>query len=166
MTKFVAVDLESGFNTVDSLNANFAEIERLSDTWLTRDAQAPNDMESDLDMAFNRLINLPAAISSTEPATLGQVIQIIGEAIAEGGGSIPGLDFTYETIVLVSGQTYVKFNSDITFSSYSISGPGADGRQLILDTDFTQDIPDLSITLTDSYPAGTVLQRKLETVNP
>lgn len=58
MAKFTPKNLNSGFNDTDSLNENFAQLETLSDTWLSRDGTAPNTMNADIDMSGNDILNL------------------------------------------------------------------------------------------------------------
>jgi len=50
-------DVSSGFNTTNSLNTNFDNIETALDRTLSRYGETPNAMESDLDMNNNDLIN-------------------------------------------------------------------------------------------------------------
>jgi hypothetical protein len=54
---FTPQDISSGFNTTNSLNTNFDNIETALDRTLSRYADTPNAMESDLDMNNNDLIN-------------------------------------------------------------------------------------------------------------
>jgi hypothetical protein len=68
MAKFTAQDLQSGFDSVNSLNANFSQLETLSDTWLSLDGTTPNSMSAQLDMNGNRIINLPSPGSDNDPA--------------------------------------------------------------------------------------------------
>jgi hypothetical protein len=58
MAKFTPTTLNSGFSSTESLNTNFAELERLSDTWLSRDGTGPNSMQADIDMAGYNLLNV------------------------------------------------------------------------------------------------------------
>jgi len=73
MAKLTLFDLASGSFTVDLLNANFALIETALENTLSRDGTAPNPMNASLDMNSNRILNLPAAATSSEPVTLGQL---------------------------------------------------------------------------------------------
>lgn len=58
MAKFTPKNLLSGFADVDSLNENFASLEALSDTWLTRQGTSPNSMEFFLDMNSHDILNI------------------------------------------------------------------------------------------------------------
>lgn len=59
--------------TVTNLNSLFATISSAFENTISRDGTAPNNMESDLDMNNNRIINLPAAVHSTDPIRLGEL---------------------------------------------------------------------------------------------
>lgn len=57
MAKFTPVGLQSGFADTASLNSNFAQLETLSDLWLSRDGTAPNSMAADIDMDNFSIMN-------------------------------------------------------------------------------------------------------------
>jgi hypothetical protein len=54
-------------NKAATINNNSDAIEAALEKTLSRDGTVPNEMESELDMNSNRIINLPEAISDTEP---------------------------------------------------------------------------------------------------
>lgn len=64
----------AGINTI---NANAALIEAAFENTLSRDGTDPNQMLSNLDMNSHRITNLPTAVNSTEPVTLGQAASIL-----------------------------------------------------------------------------------------
>mgnify|MGYP001560152309 CR=1 FL=1 len=70
MTKITLQDIESLTNessAITRLNANYAEIESKSDTFVSRDGTTPNTMTADLDMNSKRILNLPVPVADTEP---------------------------------------------------------------------------------------------------
>lgn len=69
-------DVTSGFGTAAVINGNNAEIETAFDNTLSRDGSTPNQMEASLDMNSNRILNLPAATTNSEPATYEQLQNI------------------------------------------------------------------------------------------
>ena len=66
-------DVTSGFGTAAVINANNAAIEAAFDNTLSRDGSTPNQMEASFDMNSNRILNLPAATTNSEPATYAQL---------------------------------------------------------------------------------------------
>ena len=68
-----------------------------------------------------------------------------------------------ESKTLTSGQTAVVFTNDIDFASFFISGSNADNGMLVKDVDYTVDLDTNTVTLTDSYPAGTLLNASFYT---
>ena len=73
MPKLTLFDLSSGSFTVDLLNANFALIEGALEGTLSLNGTTPNSMGANFDMNSYRILNLPSAVSSSEPVTLGQL---------------------------------------------------------------------------------------------
>lgn len=86
MSKINLTDLDSVANLqtlASRINANNAEIETKSDSFLSRDGTTPNQMETPLDMNSNRLYNLLKAVATTEPVRLKEFQEaVFGEAIA------------------------------------------------------------------------------------
>jgi hypothetical protein len=60
-------DLSNETSVVNNINNNNSSIETAMENTLSRDGTTPNTMEADFDMNGNRIINLPAASSNTEP---------------------------------------------------------------------------------------------------
>ena len=93
MAKISVPDIASQFASQEALNARFQQIEdAINDDLLFRANVAngePNEMALTLDMNLNRIINLPVAISSGEPVTLGQAIALINDINA--GVTVPYL---------------------------------------------------------------------------
>ena len=78
MAKLTLTDIASGYKAKETLNENNAAIEAAIENTLSRDGSSPNQMESQLDMNSNRVINLPVAVSNSEPITLGQFMSYSG----------------------------------------------------------------------------------------
>ncbi len=100
MSKIILPDITSGYN-LSAINSNFQKIEdELNNKVLYRQVQdgEPNAMSENLDMNSNRIINLPDAISESEPVTLRQLINVdSGDALqlradlaSSGGGGLVG----------------------------------------------------------------------------
>lgn len=98
MSKVILPDITSGYN-LSAINANFQKIEdELNNKVLYRQIQdgEPNAMSENIDMNSNRIINLPDAISESEPITLRQLIavdsgdstQLRADLNADGGFSL------------------------------------------------------------------------------
>ncbi len=67
------VNLQNETTAVGAINANNAALTTALDNTLSRDGTSPNQMGANLDMNSNRIINLPSAISTSEPVTLAQM---------------------------------------------------------------------------------------------
>ncbi len=74
------VQSESTF--LEQLNENFTDIATAIENTLSRDGSSPNDMGANLDMDNNRIINLPAPTSDTEPARHGDIQTYVDQAEA------------------------------------------------------------------------------------
>src|SRR5258708_3992315 len=90
MTKITLTDLTNLQNettTVNAINANNATIETAFDNTLSRNGTAPNTIGATIDMNSHRIINLPSAISTTEPVTLSQMTA----ALVAAGNIVTGI---------------------------------------------------------------------------
>src|ERR1043165_9238829 len=88
MTKITLTDLaslENPLTAIATINANNAAIEAASDTFLSRDGTAPNQMQSTIDMNSFRITNLPTPIAGTEPLRLSDANTL------NGGGTIQSI---------------------------------------------------------------------------
>ena len=83
MAKLTLTDIASGYSSVSALDNNFASIEAAIEKTLSRDGTSPNQMEASLDMNSNRILNLPDALNSSEPVTLGML-----EAYGDDAGAL------------------------------------------------------------------------------
>ncbi len=165
MAKIDIPDIATQFASTTAINNRMDQIElEFNEKVLYRDNPEgePNNMESDLDMDYKRIFNLPIAVTTGEPVTFGQVIGIV-EDIANGGdGSDGNISFTSEVQTLTSGQTEVTFISDLTLATFALSGVATDSRQLVEEQDYEITYETRTITLYNSYPAGTVVRVRKE----
>lgn len=70
MPKLTLTDIENLENqpaVITAINNNNAAIEAAMEKTLSRDGTSPNQLVDDVDMNSNRIINLPAATTATEP---------------------------------------------------------------------------------------------------
>jgi hypothetical protein len=72
---------------VQTINDNSESIVDALDNTLSRDGSTPNQMEANLDMNSNRILNLPAPVSTSEPLRLADVGGVLPSAIAGAGAS-------------------------------------------------------------------------------
>lgn len=154
MSKITIPDIASQFASQEALNARFTQVENeLNNKVLYRDNPdgEPNAMAQELDMNSNRVINLLEPVNPNDAARLQDV-------------TTSSLDpdtviaTQTEAVTLTAGQTTVVFTAyETTGSSFNISGPNTDDSRLVLGRDFS--VPNsTTILLTQSYPAGTLIQ--------
>lgn len=101
MSKITLTDLANLQNettAVNAINGNNATLEAAFDNTLSRDGSTPNQMESDLDMNSNRIINLPAPVSDTEPVRKKEYDTIVASMV---DGSIPDYSITNTKLATV-----------------------------------------------------------------
>lgn len=72
MSRYTPTTVSSGFNSVDKINENFANIAVAVADTLSRVGDSPNHLQTDIDCNSYRLYNLPNATSNTEPVTYQQ----------------------------------------------------------------------------------------------
>jgi len=144
-------NIGSGFNRA-VINDNFDTIEdEFNDNVLRRDGVTQgqdNSMKVDLDMNSNRILNLPAPQSLSEPLRKADVPNYVLEA-----GNVIITDTT-ETITLTSGQSTVIFVSNTTTKAkYYMSGDNSD-RGLLLEVEDYSVTNLTTIELASTFPAG------------
>tara|TARA_R110002020_G_scaffold18646_1_gene64772 strand:- start:867 stop:1472 length:606 start_codon:yes stop_codon:yes gene_type:complete len=154
MSKIELDDVKSGYN-LGKMNANFNKIKDLIDGKVlmrdnTEHPNEPNHMEQELDMNSYRIINVGKPELPSDAARLQDIpfgIGIDNELIIKSQS---------EEVVLADGQVTVTFTTLSTVGAvFQINGPSVDSRNLI-DIDFVG-TTDTTVTLAESYPAGTVL---------
>lgn len=85
------VNLENQTSAVVTINNNNDRLATAMDKTLSRDGTTPNEMESNLDMNDNRIVNLPKALTNTEPVRLTEFNELTDDlinAVANAGGSV------------------------------------------------------------------------------
>lgn len=146
MAKITLDDITSNYASVVQLNARFQLIEdAFNSAVLYRDNPAgeANSMQNDIDMNSNDLLN---------------VNRIDAQALTVGGQDLtisPVYATSAVNVSLNGGQRVVSFSVDIDAGSIYISGPNVDGERLVNGVDYT--ISGRTLTLTESYPAGSIL---------
>lgn len=89
------VNLQNENTAVAAINANNAVITSAFDNTLSLNGQAPNQMQSTLDMNSNQIINLPAPSTTNSPARLIDVVSnptIVVPGTGTSGHVVPFLD--------------------------------------------------------------------------
>lgn len=76
------VNLQNEMTAVSTINNNSDAIETAIENTLSRDGTSPNTMGSDLDMNSNRILNLSAPQTDTEPLRLGDLASIDSDLIS------------------------------------------------------------------------------------
>ncbi len=154
MAKITIPDIASQFASQEALNARFTQVENeLNDKVLYRDNPdgEPNAMAQELDMNSKRIINLPEPVNPNDAARL----QDIAVSPIDPGSIIAT---QAEAYTLAAGQTTVVFSAyETAGSSFNISGPDTDDSRLVLGRDFSV-TNSTTILLTQSYPAGSIIQ--------
>jgi hypothetical protein len=97
------------------INANFTIIEEAIENTLSRDGTAPNALGASLDANSHRIVNLPYALSNTEPVTLAQVMALVTGGDWTGGVGIPAVVYYQDTTPTATapGQVWVRTNGEI-----------------------------------------------------
>lgn len=130
MPKLTLSDITNPTNDnsiVAAFNANNALIEAAFDNTVSRDGSTPNSMASNLDMNSNRIINLPAPLTNTEPLRLQDANTLNGggtiQSIPAGGvakakltkNSATDYDVSWTRTTEVVDSTFtIEDNSDAT----------------------------------------------------
>lgn len=78
-------NLQNENTAVSAINANNAAMIAAMENTLSRNGSLPNDMDAQLDMDSNRIINLPTAVSVSEPITLAQMNAILASGQVPNG---------------------------------------------------------------------------------
>lgn len=74
MPKLVLTDVTNINTAASTLNANFAAIEAAFEDILSRSGEAPNEINSNVDVNSYRLYNLAPGVNDNDAATVGQLI--------------------------------------------------------------------------------------------
>ena len=90
MTKKPTVTtLASGFNSTETLNANFEALRDGFDNTLSLDGSTPNAMEADLDLNGNNIINA-SVIGTSSLVVNGKLISVSADPVFDGTVSVFG----------------------------------------------------------------------------
>lgn len=146
--------------TIQQVNAELEKLQEVIDRVLFRyDDASPNAMLTELDMNSFRVINGKTPIGNSDLVTKAYVDALISSS----GNLVPSATTVTETEGLTSGQLVVTLSTvDPDEAIFYISSPNVDSRRIFEVYDFT--ITGASeITLTESYPAGTLLLAIQET---
>lgn len=107
MTKITLLDpqnLQNESTVVTQLTQNNDVLETFSDTVLSRDGTAPNQMLSNLDMNHYRVLNLSTPISTNEPLRLQDLANFNDLGVIN---ALPAGGTTGQTLVKTSNSDYV-----------------------------------------------------------
>ncbi len=123
------------------MNANDQELADEFDEVLYRDGS--QTMQGELDMDSNRIINLPTAISNSEPVTLGQIGTLlssnpstVSEFTATAGQAVFTLSFTPLTAptVYVNGVRLVSTDYSVSGGTVTLDDPRAVDDSIVIVT--------------------------------
>jgi len=117
-------------------------------------------LRSDLDRKFgiNRTststgsVNIDPIANTVLSFDTGGNLVMLDKALA---GTVPVV-FT-ESVTLTDGQTSVTFSNSADRASMYVSGDLADNGQILKNVDYSVDVTNKIVTLTQSYHAGTIL---------
>lgn len=146
MAKVTLDDITSNYASVVQLNARFQVIEdQLNNAVFYRanPVGEPNSLQNDLDMNSYDILNANAVYASS--------VEINGVPVTANSVA-PNISGNF---VLASGQTIVDIAVPADDVTVFVSGPDVDGERLLRDIDYTTS--GSIITLTESYPAGSVM---------
>lgn len=97
MTKKPTVTtLASGFNSTETLNANFEALRDSFDNTLSLDGSTPNAMEADLDLNGNNLLNA-SVIGASSLVVNGKLISVSADPVFDGTVSTFGASLIDDT---------------------------------------------------------------------
>jgi hypothetical protein len=105
--QYTPSNIDSGFQTTESLNQNFADIEDALTDGLSRSGASPNAMGADIDMQANRIYNLPNAVSNGEPVTYQQLV-------SQFAGAVEFTGYLQELQTATDGQTSFTLGNQYT----------------------------------------------------
>lgn len=120
MSKLSLADLaniQNDTTATTTINSNSDLIETAMENTLSRDGTSPNQMGANLDMNNNKILNLPAPLTATEPLRLQDLITFNGGGTIGGGGG--GVDDP--TTDLPAGGTTGQVLTKTSNSDYAVN---------------------------------------------
>jgi len=105
----VLTDIQSGFGTTDTINANNTALKDWADNVVVRDGSSPNDMQADFDLGGNKLLNVARGTIATDGVNFSQLTDTITAA------STGDLNFNGFTVV---SFTATALQTDFDLSAY------------------------------------------------
>jgi len=86
MAKLTLTDIQSGYASIDALNANFTAIETALENTLSRDGTTPNSLAADLDINSYNLLNV-GTINGVDATSLGDLAGFVNQAAQSAADS-------------------------------------------------------------------------------
>lgn len=116
-------------------------------------------LRADIDRSIRLPITSTVSLDPIPDLEAGQYLRINDTATGFelNAGTNANQAAAVETQTLASGQTSVVFTSAVSPAAFYISGPDVDAGRLTLGDDYTVTTATKTVTLTQSYPAGTKL---------
>ena len=111
MARYNKTDVATGDTVKSDINAQLGLIETAISDSLSRKGDSPNSMESDLDMNSNQILNLPDAVTDSEPLTFGQFKSAAENGTISGTITVtqevkPGGDFPQDAALPKHAMTF------------------------------------------------------------
>lgn len=149
-------NLQNESTAVTALASNNAATIAAVENTVSRDGTTPNHMNADFDMNGNRIINLPDATTSQEPATFSQ-LQAYVDAV-EGGAVIDAEYLTLSTDGVLSNERVLTAGNHITFADTGAGGTlTVDVNETTLNAD-TATLTNKTVDLASNTLTGTRAQ--------
>lgn len=111
---------ETSFLTL--FNTNNANIENVSNIFLSRDGTSPNEMLANLDMNSNRILNLPAPSMASEPLRLSDLTDLLNGGLTVNtftGFDSTSRDYTAKGSLSFDGLSFIDDNNTHWFSDWN-----------------------------------------------
>lgn len=149
-------NLQNESTAVTAMASNNAATIAAVENTVSRDGTTPNHMNADFDMNGNRIINLPDATTSQEPATFRQ-LQAYVDAV-EGGAVIDAEYLTLSTDGVLSNERVLTAGNHITFADTGAGGTlTVDVNETTLNAD-TATLTNKTVDLASNTLTGTRAQ--------
>jgi len=108
-----------------ALTSNNDKIEAAFENTLSRDGSAPNSMQANIDVNGYRILNLPTAVSDSEPVTLGQAGSIAGVTSPLTRESVGAVFYPQTAAETTAGVTPTNYYVEpLNAARYGAAGDG------------------------------------------